>query len=77
MGSVSAMASVDRVLKKHGKEIVEKYTPASPLIKKVVAENNVYSIQIHYLLVDGTWLEGPSIDIDTLAEEYPDCEVGY
>jgi hypothetical protein len=91
MGSVSAMESLNRVLDEHGQEMREEHLEAlrafvraaggDPTRVDVSLENNLYS-EVSYLVVDGSGrqleeLRGPSLDIDVLAEEYPDCEVGY
>lgn len=78
MGSIAAMDSINRVLERHGGEIQQELlSRAGKLVVGAALENNLYSIQVTWELVDGTTLEGASIDIDTLAEKYPDCEVGY
>lgn len=82
MGSISAMESINRVLEKHGEEIrnrYEEHIPASlkDVFKGVELENNLYSISVTWVFKDGTTLEGPALDIDFLAAQYPDCEVGY
>ena len=43
----------------------------------VVLDNNTYGIATSWRFKGGGYLPGPSIDIDTLAERYPDCRVGY
>ncbi len=79
MGSVSAMNSIDRVLKKHGKELEAELRKDYPtkLIKRFTLENNIYSISVQAKLTDGTLLDLEPYDIDALAERFPDCEVGY
>ena len=82
MGSISAMNSIDRVLEKHGDELQRDYAEdvpecLQPLFDRVDFENKLYSIDVTWRFKDGSTLAGPSIDIDTLAEDYPDCEVGY
>ena len=82
MGSESAMNSITRVLEKHGDEIENAYAQGIPQtmreqITGVVLTNEVHSIRLFWQLQNGSTLEGPSIDIDTLAESYPDCNVGY
>ena len=82
MGGMSAMNSIDRVLKAHGDEIISNLTDHIPqafrdTINGVTLSNNTYAIEVEWTLTDGHTLPGPSIDIDTLAETYPDCEVGY
>jgi hypothetical protein len=77
MGALSAMSSINRVLEKHGEEIRREYLSSSPLVADVELDNAVWGIKVLYVLRDGTVLEGPLLDIDELAEAYPDCEVGY
>jgi hypothetical protein len=79
MGSVAAMESINRVLTRHGedleRELRERYP--SNLIRRFSLENGIYHIAVQVELVDGTALALESIDIDGLAERFPDCEVGY
>jgi hypothetical protein len=76
------MNSIERVIEKHGEEIRKEYEALVPPILKDVftrvdLENKVYIIGVTWVFKDGSTLEGPSIDIDDLAQQYPDCEVGY
>ena len=82
MGSISAMSSIDRVLEKHGEEIRKRYEEEVPaglkdVFDRVELGNNMYNIGVTWVFKNGSTLEGPAIDIDNLADEYPDCEVGY
>lgn len=79
MGSVSAMNSIDRVLKKHGRQLQRSLRKEYPtkLITRFELENQIYSIGITAYLSDGTALELKPLDIDELAQKYPDCKVGY
>ena len=79
MGSVSAMNSIDRVLKKHGREIERelRHEYPTPLIKRFHLENGLSEIEIHALLTDGTCLILHPYGIEYLAERYPDCKVEY
>lgn len=83
MGAVSAINSIDRVLKKHGDEIAAEYSEKAkniPGFVKVELENCIYFIRVwyHFRVNDSDiYLVGPDIDIDDLAEMYPDCKVGY
>ena len=82
MGGISAMNSIDRVLKAHGDGIISNFTDQIPeafreSITGVTLSNNTYAIEVYWTLTGGHTIPGPSIDIDTLAETYPDCEVGY
>ena len=82
MGSIAAMNSIHRVIQNHGDEIKATCLEDVPhsirqMIQTVELSNEVYRIDISYRLVDGGTLPGPALDIDTLAEDYPDCEVSY
>lgn len=79
MGSVSAMRSIDRVLDKHSGDIEQDLLREadSALVEGVHLINEVYSIEVVWWLSDGTRLRGPSLSIDQLANDYPDCEVAY
>lgn len=79
MGSISAMNSINRVLELHGNKIKARLLEGikSSLVKDILLFNNVYEIQVVYVLADDTEIVGYPLDIDRLAEEYPDCEVGY
>ena len=79
MGSVSGMKSIDRVLKKYSMQIKRELRREyrSKLIKQFHLENGIYSIEIEVELADGTSLQLKQLDIDELAERYPDCKVGY
>ena len=82
MGSTSAMSSLDRVINTHGPEIIQDLLsqapePIRPLLSSVSLENNIYSITTQWVFQDGSELPGPALDIDDLASQYPDCDVGY
>ena len=82
MGSISAMNSIDRVIEKHGEEIRKEYEEQVPAVLKDVfnrvdLENKGYTLDVTWVFKDGSTLEGPAIDIDTLAQDYTDCEVAY
>ena len=82
MGGLSAMSSIRRVLDAHGEEMIREMTGHIPeamrdTVTGVELEGKNYSIATYWVLKDGCHLEGPEIDIDTLAERYPDCNVGY
>ena len=82
MGSIAAMRSLDEVLEKHGDEIRNEYkvqVPQAimPLFERVDLENELYGIRVTWVFKDGGTLEGPTIDIDVLADVYSDCDVGY
>ncbi len=86
MGSVSAMASLNRVLERHGDELVAEVLASLPaavraLQPSISLENNLYSLTVtaafpgpdgatEYLVLD-------PYEIDELAERFPDSEVGY
>ena len=82
MGDLSAMSSIERVLERHGDEIREEWALEVPkslagVFKKVILSNEVSRIQVEWELRAGGTLPGPSVDINTLAERYPDCDVDY
>jgi hypothetical protein len=82
MGSSSAMSSIHRVIEKHGDEIrqdliTELVEQTDGLVTDVHLENNIYEITVTAVLSNGKTLELRPMDIDTLAQDYPDCEVGY
>ena len=81
MGGMSAMKSICRVIDAHGDEIRKELAQQMPdelseHFKKVFLENNTYGIQVLWIFETGC-LQGPLINIDDLAEQYPDCDVGY
>jgi len=47
------------------------------LIKRFTLENGICEIPIGAELTDGTYLHLRPLDIETLAERYPDCKMGY
>ena len=49
---------------------------AHPALQAALS-NEVHRIQVEWEFEDGITLPGPSMDIDSLAERFPDCEVGY
>jgi len=79
MGSASAMESINRVLERHGAELVEELRERYPskLIRRFCLDNNIYSISVEAELTDGTSIVLEPYDIDDLAERFPDCDVGY
>lgn len=82
MGDVSAMSSINRVIEAHGDAIREDYAemvPASIREQFIGVEllNNVHAIDVVWCFAGGECLTGPSLDIDFLADEYPDCNVEY
>ena len=82
LGGLSAISSINRVLEAHGEEIQQEWAEQVPSFivpqfKQVTLENATYSIRIWWQFQDGETLPGPEIDIDELAERYPDCNVGY
>ncbi len=79
MGSMSAMSSIDRVLERHGDQIREELLQdlsqqTKGLVVDIQLGNNVHEITVSAILSNGTSLELSSMNIDFLAEEYPDCE---
>ncbi len=82
MGSTSAMNSLNRVLEKHGDELLRELEEQMPreckeLGVRVALENNLYHLTVSYLFPSGDVLTGKELDIDTLGERFQDCEVGY
>ena len=82
MGDLSAMSSIERVLEQHGDEIREEWAEDVPealagIFSRVILSNNIHEIQVEWEFKGGGTLPGPCMDIDILAERFPDCEVGY
>lgn len=83
MGQSSALSSMNRVMESHGDELTREVTEQfkSPLIKEVFIGlvNSCYEFDVTAVLTDGTMLplHVDGFDIDSLAERFPDCEVGY
>ena len=79
MGSVSAMESINRILKNHARELLAELKDRYPtsLIKRFELENNIYEIAVHAELADGSLIDLAPYDIGDLAERFPDCRVGY
>ena len=82
MGGISAMNSIERVLERHGDEIREEWARQVPealaeVFSQVILSNETYRIQVEWEFRGGGTLLGPCMDIDTLAERFPDCNVGY
>jgi hypothetical protein len=81
MGSCSAMSSIERVLDKHFEELHAEVLASLPesvtkIMKEVSLSNDIYHIGVTIEFEDGyVYLE--PMDIDALAERFPDCEVGY
>jgi hypothetical protein len=76
------MSSIERVIAKHGEEIRQSMTAelseqTRGLVTDVELENNIYELAVSAILNNGTRLDLQSIDIGTLAEDYPDGNVGY
>ena len=82
MDNLSAMSSIARVLEQHGDEIREEWTRDVPealawIFSRVILRNDGDAIQLEWEFKGGETLAGPCIDIDILAERFPDCEVSY
>ena len=87
MSDLSAMNSIERVLERHGDEIREEWAQGVPeslveifsqvILSQVILSNEIHGIQVEWEFRGGGTLAGPCMDIDILAERYPDCEVGY
>ncbi len=82
MGDLSAMNGIDRVINAHGEELQREYAEQAPEIIRqvfcmVALENVIYGIDLYWVFQDGSSIPGPTIAIDTLADRFPDCAVGY
>ena len=82
MGDLSAMSSIERVLERHGDEIREEWTREVPealagIFSQVILSNDIDAIQVEWEFRGGATLAGPCMDIDILAERFPDCDIGY
>ena len=82
MGDLSAMSSIERVLERHEDEIMEDWASLVPkslagVFRKVILSNGTRCIQVEWEFRGGGTLPGPCIDIDILADQYPDCDVRY
>ena len=85
MGSLSAMESLNRVIERHGDELVAETLAALPSAVRSLAptlslETNTYSINVLATFDGESGRETMTLDpydIDDLAERFPDCEVGY
>ena len=76
------MNSIQRVLERHGDEIREEWAQEVPeslagFFRKVILSNEIRKIQVQWEFRGGGTLPGPCMDIDILAERFPDCEVSY
>lgn len=89
MGSASAQSSIERVIRDHEEELKRQLIDQVPVelqpYVEPVLENNTYAIRVAWK-VRGlpemnsdqyAFLEGPEIAIETLAEDFPCCNVGY
>ena len=79
---LSAMNSIQRVLERHGDEIREKMGPGGPRIPGRVLQKgdpeqrdpkNPGALGIQRRRN----LPGPCMDIDDLAERFPDCDIDH
>lgn len=85
MGDIAAMNSLLRVLERHGAELAREAQLAVPgtvlTYRGVSLESGTYEIAVVHEFEDSRGetisVTGEPFDIDTLAERYPDCEVGY
>ena len=82
MGSISAMNSLDRVLKAHEKKLIDGVKENLPkeildLKPKIELVNECYHIDVVLVFPSGSTLTLSPFDIETLAERFPDCKVGY
>ena len=79
---LSAMNSIQRVLESHGDEIREEWAQEVPeflagFFRKVILSNEIRKIQVHWEFRGGGILPGPCMDIDDLAERFPDCDIDH
>ena len=82
MGALSAMNSINRVLEKHGDQMLQDYAQMVPdcikaQFRTAGFSNNTYCIAVDWEFQDGSILPGPTISIDELSDLYPDCNVAY
>ena len=82
MGGMAAMNSIYRVMKAHGDEIQQEWAEQVPdslrdTFSQVILEGKNYGIQVEWEFQGGATLPGPFIDIDELADRFPDCKVAY
>lgn len=82
MRDMSAINSINRVIEHHGDAIAAKYREQVPEILRglfiaVGLVNEIHALRITWDFWDGSFLQGPSINIECLADAYPDCAVGY
>ena len=90
MGSGSAVASLERVLKDHRQELVEEMNEMVPREirhmfhdAKLEVADSCYDLEVTWQIRTAfdtnlvVSLRGPMIGIDSLAERFPCCEVGY
>lgn len=85
MGSLAAMNSLNRVFERHGDELAREAQLAPPrtvlTYRGVSLETRTYEIvavhEFENSRGETVSLVGEPLDIDTLAERYPDCDVGY
>ena len=78
--SSTAFGSIERVLAAHAPEIiVDLLATAAPatrrLLRTATLENKIYNIDVTWVFNDGTTLAGPSLNLDELADRFPDCSV--
>ena len=76
------MNSIQRVLERHGDEIREKWAQEVPeflagFFRKVILSNEIRKIQVHWEFRGGGIFPGPCMDIDDLAERFPDCDIDH
>lgn len=81
MGGMSAMNSISRVIEKHGDELVQEIkgllpTTIKALVKDVMLSNGTYHITPILIFEDGSIGLG-EYSIDSLAERFDDCDIGY
>jgi hypothetical protein len=89
MGDLAAAASIDRVLQDHSEDLKRRLMEGAPMqlqrYIEPVLENHTYSIRVVWCFrrlprMDRdqcAYLDGPEIDIEALAEDFPCCQVAY
>ena len=76
------MNSIQRVLERHGDEIREEWAEEVPkslagVFRKVILSNEIRRIQVQWEFRGGGTLSGPCMDIEDLAERFPDYDIDY
>ena len=82
MGGAAAASSINRVMTAHADEIQADWMEQVPeslrgTVRGIVLTAQNYGIQVEWEFEKGQTLPGPMMDIDELADLYPDCHVSY